>query len=289
MLIRMNIIAVLFVLLFAGACNKNNASPPGEAAPPVEDTTQKDAAILKVMSYNIHRGNPPEAGADVIDLQQAANVIRSQQPDLVALNEVDKFTRRSGVSLDEARELGRLTGMYYFFAKAMDYDGGQYGDAVLSKYPIIDSIRYALPPYNVKGIEPRDIAMITVEVSGKKILFASTHLDHTGNEEYRILQANTIVNDILPKLKYPLIIAGDWNATPDSKPISILTQILVSGCSGSGCPLTFPYNNPDRSIDYIMFTPDDQFTFMSYKAIPGMIASDHLPLVAEVRINEVRE
>lgn len=275
---------LLILLLLVSACGKSKPNHPGLDTPP-QDTTRPDATVLKVMSYNIHRGNPPGQASNVIDLQATANVIKAQKPDLVCLNEVDKNTRRSGVNVDEAKELGRLTGMYYYFAKAMDYDGGQYGDAVLSRFPIIDSVRYALP-FEKAGSEPRDIAMITIEVNGKKILFASTHLDHLGTEENRILQANIIVNNIIPSLKYPLIIGGDMNAFPESKTIAILNKKLTMGCKGNGCPLTFPYNKPTRSIDYIMFTPSDHFTFLSYKAIEGMIASDHLPLVAEIRIEK---
>ncbi len=277
----MNFFKLAVVLVLFAACGNGNAEP---SAPPGgnNDSIPEKEIVIKVMSYNIHRGVPP--GANVVDLSQVANVIKAQDPDLVALNEVDKNTKRSG-SIDIAKELGKLTGMHYYFAKAMDYDGGQYGDAVLSKYPIVDAMRYALPPDDVSGIEPRDIAMIAVEVEGEKILFASTHLDHTGDEQYRILQAKTIVNDILPDLKYPLIIAGDWNATPESEPISILTKALTPGCYGSGCPFTFPYDFPNRTIDYIMYTPKHRFVFLSYKSIFGINASDHLPVVAEIRLN----
>ncbi|HLR37624.1 MAG TPA: endonuclease/exonuclease/phosphatase family protein [Chitinophagaceae bacterium] len=282
----MKLLKLLIVITLLSSCNAGCNKNDSDSVPPTDDdTTIQQDVVIKVMSYNIHRGVPPKSKSGDVDLTKVADVIKAHDPDLVGLNEVDKFTRRSGVSLNMAKKLGELTGMYYYFAKAMDYDGGEYGDAVLSKFPIIDSTRYALPPNNVNGIEPRDIAMITVKVGDQKILFASTHLDHTGDEQYRILQANAIVNDILPNLKYPLIMAGDWNATPKSEPISILTETLTPGCYGDGCPLTFPYDFPSRTLDYVMYMPKHKFVFLDYQSVSGITASDHLPVVAKIRLN----
>lgn len=269
-------------VIIAASCSKaqtgNGNDNNGSQNP--KDTV----GVLKVMTYNIHRGNPPTQAPNVIDLQAIANVIRAQNPDLVSLNEVDVNTNRSGKSLNEAKEIGRLTGMHFYFAKAMDYDGGQYGDAVLSRYPILDSVRYPLP-FAIAGSEPRDICMITIEKNGQKISFASTHLDHLSSEENRLLQANFIVNQILPALKHPLILGGDLNAQPASETISILKKKLTPGCLGTACPFTFPYDNPDRTIDYIMYLPSDKFSFLNYNAIRNIMASDHLPLTAEIRLN----
>lgn len=273
---------VLLLLMGLSGCAKSSASKGGQTGPPDPDPPATEK-IIRVMTYNIHRGNPPGQADNVIDLEATAAVIKSQKPDLVSLNEVDVHTKRSGVSLDEAKKLGELTGMHAYFAKAMDYDGGQYGDAVLSKYPIEESFRYGLP-FKVAGSEPRDIAMIKVRVEGKEILFASTHLDHLATEENRILQANTIVNDILPQLKLPLILGGDLNATPESETIRILSKQFTAGCDGKACPLSFPYNGPDRTIDYIMISSSSDFEFKSYKAVAGATASDHLPVMAEIKL-----
>lgn len=276
-----NWILVLILVCILG-CSKSAGSEGGKTNPPDPDPPVKEK-VIRVMTYNIHRGNPPGQPADVIDLNSTAEVIKSQHPDFVCLNEVDVHTKRSGVSLDEAQKLGELTGMHAYFAKAMDYDGGQYGDAVLSKYPILESYRYVLP-FKIEGSEPRDIAMIKVEVEGTSFLFATTHLDHTAAEDNRILQANTIVNDILPELTLPLIIGGDLNAIPESETIGILSGKLTAGCKGNTCPLTFPYNAPNRTLDYIMINDKKAFEFKSYKVVSGVTASDHLPVIAEIKL-----
>jgi len=233
------------------------------------------------MTYNIHIANPPSKPG-VVDVEAIANVIKAQKPDLVALQEVDVNTRRSGVNLHQAKELARLTGMNYFYTKAIEYDGGLYGDAVLSRFPILDSIRYELPVTQRLGGELRSVAMITVQVEGKRFFFASTHLDHLAAEDNRLLQAQEL-NKIVKDLPYPLIIAGDLNANPTSQTMNILKEQLTWGCKSS-CPYTFSAQNPKSTIDYIMFKPINKFNVINYNIVNETYASDHLPLVAEVQL-----
>lgn len=72
-------------------------------------------------------------------------MIRRQNPDFVTLNEVDVFTNRTGKDVHQARDLAEKLGMEWHFSKAIDRDGGEYGDAVLSKYPILEKRSYRLP------------------------------------------------------------------------------------------------------------------------------------------------
>lgn len=236
-----------------------------------------DQTTLKVMSYNIHIGNPPSKDASFRDLDAIAFVINLEKPDLVALSEVDNKTRRSGEAVDQAKKLAELTGMNFYFTKAMDYQGGEYGDAVLSKLPILDSQRYELPTTGIE-FEPRSVAMVTVEKDGQKLHFASTHLDHTRNDENRVLQAKAL-DSILDLLSDPIILAGDLNAQPGSKPIEIIRRNLKTTCTDN-CPLTFPAINPKVTIDHILFSPDNIFNLKELRTVNETYASDHLPLVA---------
>lgn len=269
--------ALVFILLISVSCGKSS-EPPVKVGPNPKPET---GPIVKVMSYNIHIGNPPSKEAAYRDLEAIAQVINVQKPDLVALSEVDKFTKRSGTTVDQAKELGRLTGMNYYFTKAMDYQGGEYGDAVLSRFPILKSERYVLPVTGA-SFEPRSLALITVEKEGKQFYFGSTHLDHTADDANRNLQANKIV-EIVKALTKPVVLAGDWNARPESAPINILTKTLTPTCTNN-CPYTFSATKPDRTIDYIMFSPTDKFTTKNLRIVNETYASDHLPLVAELEL-----
>ncbi|HEY3237285.1 MAG TPA: endonuclease/exonuclease/phosphatase family protein, partial [Polyangiaceae bacterium] len=88
---------------------------------------------LRLVTYNTHHG---ECVDGRFELERLAAIIRSLDPDLVGLQEVDNLTVRSG-NVDQARVLGELTGMRHAFGRAMDFDGGEYGEAVLSRWPIL--------------------------------------------------------------------------------------------------------------------------------------------------------
>lgn len=237
---------------------------------------------LRVMTYNIHHANPPSREQDgAIDIGAIANVIIKSNPDLVALQEIDNQTTRSGISLNEAKELGRLTGMNYYFSCSMEYRGGWYGNAILSKFPIADTFHYHLPPMPGQPGEVRSVGIIKVVLpNNKQLYFASTHLDAGRNEVSRLVQAQKII-DSTALLTLPFIIGGDFNARPESKTIVKLDSFFVRTCINN-CPLTIPTINPQATIDYIMYKPKNSFEVISVKAINETYASDHLPVVAEL-------
>lgn len=239
-----------------------------------------ESHVIKMMTYNIHHANPPTKAKDsVIDLQAIANVINKAKPEIVALQEVDVHNARAGMDLNEAAALAKLTGMHYYFTRAIYYRGGEYGDAVLSKFPIIDSMDYHLPIIEGTKEETRSLCMVKVMLPDKKeIYFASTHLGLT--EDTRLLQAKKL-SGIIKSLSLPLIIGGDFNATPESETIKVLDQVLTRSCK-SDCAFTIPTKKPKHKIDYIMYAPSDVFNVIKEEVIPETYASDHLPVVVSM-------
>lgn len=241
--------------------------------------TGGDAHTLRVLCYNIHHAAPPSAGGE-IDLDTIAAVIRAQKPDLVALQEVDVNTNRSGV-FNQAEVLGEKTGLTPYFIKAIDHDGGEYGVAILSRFPMGGKGRYPLPTLAGSGGEPRVLgtAMILLP-GGKQILFACTHLDAQKDPANRLAQI-TAIDSILHSARVPVIIAGDFNDTPGSKTIDILDKHFKRSCSN--CPPTIPVNEPRKAIDFIAFSKSKKFKVINHTVIPERYASDHLPVLTEVR------
>ena len=242
------------------------------------------AQTLKVMTYNIHHANPPSKEKDsTIDLKAVAKVINDARPDLVALQEIDANNGRAGMDVHEAKELARLTGMYYFFSRSIWFRDGAYGNAVLSRWPIRDTMRYELPPPAGIKAEIRSLCMIKVRLpGGRQLLFASTHLDQHRDEACRMLQAQTIAG-IVRTLKLPCIIGGDFNAGPDSAPLLMLDGVLTRSCR-TDCPLTIPTENPVKTIDYILYAPAARFESHGVRTIHDTYASDHLPVLAEIQL-----
>jgi len=235
---------------------------------------------IKILSYNIHHCNPPSK-PDFIDVAAIAKVIKTSEADLVALQEVDVYTERSGTDLHQAKELAASTGMFYYFVKTIDHQGGDYGIAILSKFPIIDSASYKLPFKEGTNGEQRGVAAVTVQLTtGNKIKFICTHLDFTkGNA---LVQAAEI-NRLFQKEELPVILCGDFNAIPTSEALLEFQKVFTNSCRDQ-CGYTVPQINPRRTIDYILFDKKDQIGVQSHSVISETYASDHLPVLAELII-----
>lgn len=257
------IVAFAFLILFSGCAVKRSTN---------------NTTTLKVLAYNIHHANPPSKEEGFIDLPAIAKVINESGAELVALQEVDVNTIRSGKGINQAEELGRLTGMNYFFVKGIDYQGGDYGIGILSKFPILDTDSLRLPMKEGAGGEPRVLAMVTVEpVKGKKVTFASTHLDL--KPENRLLQSQAIIEK-LGNLSMPVILAGDFNAKPESDVINSFDQFFKRSSIENG--FTIPVVVPNREIDFIMYRPETKFKVIKHKVIEEKYASDHRPVYVEL-------
>tara|TARA_R110001592_G_scaffold12055_3_gene58467 strand:- start:300 stop:1064 length:765 start_codon:yes stop_codon:yes gene_type:complete len=222
---------------------------------------------LKILSFNILHG---ATTANTFDLDHIAKVIADVDPDLVALQEVDFKTRRAR-GYDLATELGQRTKMASVFAKAMDHDGGEYGEAILSRYSF-ESTRRIMLPYT-EGHEPRAAVSATVRLPGGELLtFMGTHLDHESQAD-REAQATALNQEAAP-ITHPIILAGDFNATPESKTISILKNFWTVAC-GENPPPTFPSDDPKIKIDYVMFAPSERWSVVETQVLQDSVASDH--------------
>ncbi len=232
------------------------------------------AQTVKILSYNIHHGNPP-AKPNVIDLPAIAKVIIESDADIVGIQEVDIHVSRSEM-VNQAEKLAELTNMDYYFSKGINLEKGYYGTLILSKHKIVGKRRYDLPMPIAS--ENRSLAIIDVELpNGKRVSLANTHLDL--HEENRVAQAH-FINELAELYSSPLILVGDLNAKPNSEPINVLERFFKRNVSSNGP--TFPNINPESEIDYIMFLDNVDFEWKSYKRVEENEASDHLPLFAEI-------
>ncbi len=232
---------------------------------------------IRVLSYNIRHGLGMEGG---MDLDGQARVIRRAAPDLVALQEVDEGTRRS-LGIREAGLLGRKTGLHGVFGKAMDFDGGGYGEGILSRFPLLRVIRHPLPA--AKGYEPRALLEVRVRPagSGPGIVFFGTHLDHLSQAQ-RVAQAKEINRVAAALGDRPMILAGDLNARPGGRAMKEFFK-LWTPADRRRRP-TFPADKPGRKIDWILFRPARRWRVLEFKVLDEPEASDHRPLLAVLEL-----
>ena len=257
---------ILLVILAVSACTGGCAGSKLES--PVRIT---------VLTYNIYHGEDANGGSN---LDAVAGIINSLEPDLVALQEVDNKTARAK-KLDLTAELSRRTGMHGVFGKAMDYDSGGYGEAVLSRYPIIETKNNPLP--HTTKAEPRAALEIHIELpGGVEIAFVGTHLDHQRDQSNRMMQAKRIM-ELYENSDLPIVLAGDLNATPGSDPINLLGRQWSDAAQDNSQP-TFPAKKPARRIDYIMYKPKGCWKVVEVRVIDEKVASDHCPVLAVLEL-----
>ncbi|MCA9264310.1 MAG: DUF3472 domain-containing protein, partial [Planctomycetales bacterium] len=245
--------------------------PPLDLPVPFDDGARDPNNAIRILSYNIKHGRGND---DHVDLTRAAVVIRRLNPDIVALQEVDHLVGRSG-TVAEAEELARLTGLeHHLFGSFFDHDGGQYGMAILSRYPLRDVQNLKLP----EGAEPRSSLLVTVNTA-RPFRLANVHFYRT--EAERLAQATTVRDALAPGADIPCVIAGDFNSYPNSRVLQLFDEWTVP--SKGDDHLTFPSQQPDREIDYIMFRPTDAFAVAAVDVIDEPLVSDHRPLTLELR------
>ena len=240
---------------------------PLEELPPM--TSEESILRTRILCYNIRNCK----GSDnVTDYQRVANVISRCNADVVALQEVDSVTGRH--PLDLSKHLGDMTGHHATFGAAVNYSGGKYGVAVLSKEKPLSWRTVKLPCSS----EERVFLIVEFE----SYYFCCTHFSLL--EEYR-LKAVEIITAEAAKLDKPVFIAGDLNARPESSVLSGLRENFEI-FEKRGSPLTFPASSPNREIDFVGMYKSDIFTPIIYDhyVVNAPIESDHRPIFAEVEV-----
>lgn len=234
---------------------------------------EEKSTTLRVVAYNIKHGRGMDGK---VDLERVAKVLRALKPDVIALQEIDNKCTRSG-KVDQAAELGRLLGMKHRFGKFMNFQGGEYGLAVLSRHPIEKSERHQLAP----GAEPRCALEIVIQPkdSNTAISFVSIHNDWT-KESLRIPQVTDLLRGLKDR-KHPIILAGDFNAEPGDKSLALLKKDGYQFVSKNGAK-TFPSPKPTVEIDYVLTKGLTFEKAPTCSVIDERVASDHRPLLSVI-------
>jgi endonuclease/exonuclease/phosphatase family metal-dependent hydrolase len=240
----------------------------------------QDVGTLRVLSYNIHYG---QGNDGEYNLQRLADVINATKPDLVALQEVDVGVKRSS-RLHEVQILGELTKLNAHFGPTQHYEGGLFGNAVLTNLPVQTVLIQPLP-YTEASPErttyPRGAIAVTVRLhDGTPLRFISTHFQHNVEED-RVEEAKAI-NQHFAHDNLTTILAGDMNAEPGSEPIRILEEKWKNAIDQAAAP-TAPSANPRSRIDYILHR-GESLKLISTEVIAEPVASDHCPVLAVFQI-----
>ena len=221
---------------------------------------------LKVMTYNVRHC----AGMDlVLDYDRTAAVIAQQQPNVVALQELDSMTGRS----EQRYQLGELasrTGYHPVFGAAIDYDGGKYGVGILTRETPLSTKCIPLP-----GDEPRVLLVVELQ----DYVMACTHLDL--EKEPRLASIPLIVEEA-QRWQKPFLIAGDWNDTPDSE---LLLEMAKFFTILSGNDVSYPADEPQECLDYVALFKGHSVKTLESTVIDEPKASDHRPVLVRIELH----
>lgn len=243
--------------------------------------------VVNVLVYNIHAGKDAQGVANLV---RVADIVKATGADVALLQEVDINTRRSG-RVDQPAELADLTEMRPVFGKTLDYDGGEYGIAVLTRWPVEHDTLFRLqvtPRQERAGgsYEPRGVLHVLIATPHGPLHILNTHLDASGDDRFRTQEAATVLRlaDQLRSSGELVFIGGDLNANPDSPVLAMFSEAgwrdAWEGC-GVGEGKSFPYNAPVKRIDYLLLGTGAACLRAEVLATD---ASDHRPVVFQIRM-----
>lgn len=227
------------------------------------------APTFRLMTFNIKHAARRGGGTDI---GAVARVIRESQADIVTLQEVDKNQLRSAF-LDQGAWLARELGMNAVFGPAIERGFGQYGNLLLSRFPIISARTVALP----SRLEPRSAIIARIATPAGYLTVLVTHLGLS--YEDRADQINAIMSE-LAKEPPPYVLMGDWNASAGQGEMSPLTAAFRALPENDDFTFFPNSGGSPASIDRIFVSED--LIVSSVKIPKDIPVSDHLPVIIEV-------
>jgi len=240
---------------------------------------------LRVLTYNIHHGE----GLDgKVDIERIAKVIRDARADIVALQEVDRGVERTR-RIDIMTMLADMTGLTYAFGKNIEYQGGDYGNGVLTRFPILEERNHHYTM--IRDGEQRGLLQLVLDVRGQEIVIMNTHIDYRPDDAERVSNVGELRNIARRYLPRPVIVCGDFNDLPASRTVNLMKEDFLDTWEavGQGDGFTYPAATPEKRIDYIFITKPTTGGSLVLRPISAKVlrsdASDHLPLLVEFMIS----
>jgi endonuclease/exonuclease/phosphatase family metal-dependent hydrolase len=236
------------------------------------EPTANEGYPVRIMSYNLRNGF---SAYGHLDLESLAAVIAEINPDVIALQEISRGWVISG-RVDMLEWLAKKLDMYYIFGPTAD---AIWGNALLSKYPIVSWENGKLPPVDL--YLRRGFIDVTLNLYEEKLRIIATHFHHVPEDSWIRQLQTPVILDVWNGSRNTIIL-GDMNAIADTPEMHILTNaglVDVAAYIYTNPPLTFPANNPYVRIDYI-WTSGELIPINCI--VPYSTASDHFPIVADI-------
>lgn len=238
---------------------------------------------IKLMTFNIQHGRNHNFRGDVIDLPAMAENVRAQDPDIFGLNEVrvgESDDHSSGLS-DQPDFFAKTLGYYSYFGNAIKMTNYIYGNAVLSKTPMLKCEKIMIPDVvDGEGVryESRCILKSVYDFDGKRLTVLNSHF---GLGKGEVKNAVDTVLSLIEDIDTPVVLMGDFNKTPDDEQLKRLSNVLTDAHAYLGKDeFTFPSNAPEIRIDYIFVRGARVINAETV----NKVVSDHYAITAEIEL-----
>lgn len=226
---------------------------------------------VSIMSYNIHHGKDADGQ---VTLDQMGDFIAGSGADIVGLQEVDSVCDRSH-QVDQTKSLAQAAEMNHRFTRHFAFQGGAYGQGLLTKFPVLNLRNFRLPVFSQKKGTEVSVLLTDVHIDSETTLtIGVVHLDYRSSES-RMKQAQFLI-DSLSEIQN-LVLVGDFNAYPDAPEMVRLREYFDVFPATLEAP-TFPASNPDRRIDFVMVSKGSDFRIVDERVV-DVPYSDHLPVI----------
>jgi endonuclease/exonuclease/phosphatase family metal-dependent hydrolase len=235
---------------------------------------------MRIVTWNLHSG----VGTDgVRSVARIAEELRALRPDVVCLQEVCRRFPPAALE-DQPRRIARALGMRALFGPTLGGAAMGYGNAVLTGLPMVSSSLHFLPNARerasgrVKG-EKRGAVVADLEAVGRSLRVICTHWGLDAGDR---LEAAADLARLARETGGPCVMAGDLNARPgDAEVARLLAEAGLRDAGAETDLPTFPAQGPHSRIDFVLHTPD---LIAEELPVPVSIASDHLPVVCDLRL-----
>ncbi|NLV21158.1 MAG: hypothetical protein GXY49_04125 [Syntrophomonadaceae bacterium] len=228
-------------------------------------------STARIITYNIKSGHGQDGK---LNLHRTAAALKELDADIICLQEVDHRMRRTYFA-NQAWYLARKLHMQYSFGAAINYRWGAFGNAILSRHPIVLEKNYQLPAFNSK----RAMQEVHLMIDASSLRVFNTHLEL--NHKLRFNQAESFIVPLVNASDEPGVLCGDLNESPSCPAVQCLSNYFRDSfdVNSGSCIYTFPADVPNDRIDYILLNAACRA--VDYKITPTQ-ASDHLPVLAVV-------
>ena len=244
----------------------------------------KDEGILRLVTYNVGSFTKTEQTS----CSMVSDMMTEVKADVISFNELDRNTVRSGRTDQLAEIAGGMDGWKYVFAKAIDFQGGEYGNGIAYNPETVGEVisQFTIPFPD--AAEPR----VCLVLEFGSFVFASVHLDVASQSE-RMAEVEEITRRMQSAFAgkgKPVFLAGDMNELPSDSAIMELRKdwSLIS----ANLP-TFPSDAPKTCIDMIFLMDDSGRCQVSgtqvctrFNSANTAVVSDHLPVYVDINLTD---